>query len=209
MKLTNLSIISFTSLLSSDAPAPGGGSTSALVGALGSALTAMVLNLTKDKKKYEVHQNLVSETLHKVEKINESFLKAIDDDTESFNKVSTVFSMPKTTEEEKEIRSNALQVALKGCTEPPFTMMSLSLETLKLIGPILNKSNENAISDLGVAALCLNTSVKGAWLNVLINLNTIKDIDFKNKYKKNGEQIVTDASNLSDEIYSTILKSLS
>lgn len=208
MKLTEMAISQFCDVLASDAPAPGGGSTAALEGSLGIALTNMVASLTLGKKKYEEHQDTMKEIMAEAKIIQSKFVKIIDEDTESFNQVSAVFTMPKNTEEEKSARKEALQNALKGCTYTPYEMMVLATDSLVLTKKALGKSNSSAASDLGVAALSLKAAIQGAWLNVLINIDGIEDDDFVENYRNKGELLIEKALPLADEIYDTVLSSL-
>lgn len=207
-KLTELQINEFIELLGSDAPAPGGGSASALAGSVGAALCSMVANLTLGKEKYKEHEALAKELAEKASALQRQLLTAIDRDTEAFNGVTDVFKMPKATDEEKAARSAAMQSALKNATLVPFSMMELCLDALKLTRRAVGKSNTNAASDLGVSALTLKAAVQGAGLNVLINLGGMKDVDFNAMYKAKGEAILAEALPLADGIYADILASL-
>ena len=208
MKLTEMTINEFNELLASNAPAPGGGSVSALAGSIGIALTAMVANLTVGREKYKEHEELMQEMLKETNKLKENLLEAINRDTETYNKVGEVFKMPKTTDEEKLIRSKAIQEAYKASTIVPFEIMEFSLKSLELTKKAVGNSNPNAASDLGVAALNLKASVQGAWLNVLINIGCIKDESFVSEYRKKGEDVLEKAISISDEIYEAIKSKL-
>lgn len=208
MKLAELQVSAFADLLSSDAPAPGGGSAAALEGALGAALTAMVCGLTVGKKKYAEYQDLAVESQKKAEELKARFVDVMDRDTEAFNVVSAAFGMPKGTDEEKAIRSVAIQDGLKGCTKTPFEMMELAVETLELTASILGKSNDSAASDLGVSALSLRAAIQGAWLNVLINIGSLKDQDLAADYRKKGEALLKRALPLADQIYETVVSQM-
>ena len=208
MNLTGLKVDAFIEKLGSDAPAPGGGSASALAGAVGISLTRMVGALTLGKEKYREHDQLMVEIMQKSEKLQEELLFSIDRDTEAFNGVTAVFSMPKETDQEKELRKVAMQLALQEATVVPFRMMGFALEALELTKKAVGKSNTNAASDLGVASLTLKAAVQGAWLNVLINLGGIKDKGFVQTHKTNGEAILKKALPMADEIYQEILGSL-
>ena len=208
MKLAELKTSEFVDLLASDAPAPGGGSAAALEGALGAALTAMVCGLTVGKKKYADYQELVEEAQKKATDLKARFVDVMDRDTEAFNVVSAAFGMPKATDEEKAARSAAIQEGLKGCTKTPFEMMELAVETLELTASILGKSNDSAASDLGVSALSLRAAIQGAWLNVLINIGSLKDTALAEDYRKKGEALLAKALPLADEIYDTVVKSM-
>ena len=208
MKLAELKTSEFVDLLASDAPAPGGGSAAALEGALGAALTAMVCGLTVGKKKYAEYQELAEEAQKKATDLKARFVDVMDRDTEAFNVVSAAFGMPKATDEEKAARSAAIQKGLEGCTKTPFEMMELAVETLELTASILGKSNDSAASDLGVSALSLRAAVQGAWLNVLINIGSLKNKELAADYQAKGEALLAKALPLADQIYDTVVKSM-
>jgi formiminotetrahydrofolate cyclodeaminase len=205
MKLAELQVNGFVDLLASDAPAPGGGSAAALEGALGAALTAMVCGLTVGKKKYADYQELATQAQEKALDLKARFVDVMDRDTEAFNVVSAAFGMPKATDEEKAARSAAIQEGLKGCTKTPFEMMELAVETLELTASILGKSNDSAASDLGVSALSLRAAIQGAWLNVLINIGSLKDQELAADYRQKGEALLARALPLADQIYETVV----
>ena len=208
MKLAELKTSEFVDLLASDAPAPGGGSAAALEGALGAALTAMVCGLTVGKKKYAEFQELAEEAQKKATDLKARFVDVMDRDTEAFNVVSAAFGMPKATDEEKAARSAAIQKGLEGCTKTPFEMMELAVETLELTASILGKSNDSAASDLGVSALSLRAAIQGAWLNVLINIGSLKNKELAEDYRAKGEALLAKALPLADQIYDTVVKAM-
>lgn len=208
MKLAELKTAEFVDLLASDAPAPGGGSAAALEGALGAALTAMVCGLTVGKKKYAEFRELAESAQAKATDLKARFVDVMDRDTEAFNVVSAAFGMPKATDEEKAARSAAIQKGLEGCTKTPFEMMELAVETLELTASILGKSNDSAASDLGVSALSLRAAIQGAWLNVLINIGSLKNKELAEDYRKKGEALLAKALPLADQIYDTVVKSM-
>ena len=207
-KLAELQTAEFVDLLASDAPAPGGGSAAALEGALGAALTAMVCGLTVGKKKYAEYQELAAEAQKKAESLKARFVDVMDRDTEAFNVVSAAFGMPKATDEEKAARSAAIQKGLEGCTATPFEMMELAVETLELTAELLGKTNDSAASDLGVSALSLRAAIQGAWLNVLINIGSLKNKELAEDYRKKGEEMLAKALPLADKIYETVLAAM-
>ena len=206
-KLAELTTAEFVDLLASDAPAPGGGSAAALEGALGAALSAMVCGLTtvgKSKEKYADYQEFVIESQKKLTELKVAFVDVMDRDTEAFNVVSAAFGMPKATDEEKAARSAAIQKGLEG-TATPFEMMELSCKALEMPHELLGKTNDSAASDLGVAALPLRAGNQGAWLNVLINIGSLKNKDLAADYKKKGEEMLAKALPLADKIYENVL----
>ena len=205
MKLADLKVTEFVDLLASDAPAPGGGSAAALEGAIGAALTAMVCGLTKGKKKFAEFNDLAVEAEVKALALKDRFVDVMDRDTEAFNVVSAAFGMPKETDEEKAARSAAIQKGLEGCTATPFEMMEIAVETLELTDSILGKSNDSAASDLGVSALSLRAAIQGAWLNVLINIGSLKNKELAEDYRVKGEALLAKALPLADKIYAEVL----
>ena len=169
----------------------------------------MVGNLTTGKKKYAEFEDHIKGVHEKSAHLQDQLLEAIDKDTEAFNVVSAVFDLPKETEEEKAARREAMQKALKHATVSPFSMMELIVEALETTKEAVGKSNTNAASDLGVAALNLKAGLQGAWLNVLINISGIKDQDFVQEYHSKGLELLQTGSELADNIYQSILESLS
>ncbi|KXT74379.1 Formiminotetrahydrofolate cyclodeaminase [Streptococcus sp. DD10] len=208
MLLTELSVTEFAQVLGSSAPAPGGGSAAALSAANGISLTKMVCELTIGKKKYAEFEEEITAIRDRSQQLQDELLEAIDKDTEAFNQVSAVFSLPKETEEDKAKRSQALQEALKNATLSPYHMMELIHESLLVTQKAIGKSNTNAASDLGVAALNLKAGLQGAWLNVLINLSSIKDTDFVQDLQEKGQALLDEGNRLADLIYQEILASL-
>ena len=199
-KLIDLKINEFVDLLASNAPAPGGGSAAALSAAMGISLTRMVCALTIGKKKYAEYETLAREISIEAETINSQLLEHIDRDTQAYNAVSAVFTMPKDTDEEKQVRKTAMEAALKQAAEVPFQVMELSLQALKLTQKAVGKTNPNTASDLGVAALTLFAGLQGAWLNVKINLSGIKDQDFIKQHNENGQIILQEAEIIAEHI---------
>ena len=205
MKLAEMTVTQFADVLASDAPAPGGGSTAALAGALGAALTAMVCRLTEGRKKYEEYQNYVLEVKEKATALQARFIDVMDRDTEAFMVISNAYGMPQATEEEKAARSAAIQAGLVKSTETPMEMMELSAETIALTESLLGKFNTASASDLGVGALTLRTAVQGAWLNVLINIGSLKDKELAESYRSKGQALVDQVVAAADRIYETVL----
>lgn len=206
MKLVELTVSEFAAVMASDAPAPGGGSASALNGAIGSGLAAMVCALTVGKKKYAEHEALALEVQQKALALKDRFVDIIDTDTEAFNAVSAVFAMPKDTDEQKAARKAAMLEALKGCTVSPFQMMELAAQALELVSALVGHSNATAASDLGCAALNLKSAIQGAWLNVCININGMADQAFADEYRAKGQAILDKALPMADAAYQAILE---
>ena len=208
MKLTELKVSEFVDLVASNSPAPGGGSVAALAAAKGVALLGMVARLTVGKKKYADHEELMKEILKDADVLKKKLMSLIDTDSEAFNKVSAVFSMPKETSDEKSARQKAMQDALKSAAEVPMEVMENCHEALRITYNAVGKSNTNTASDLGVAALMLDAGLKGAWLNVNINLSGIKDMEYTDMMYEKGEKILASVGTLAAKIYSNILEDM-
>ena len=199
MKLAEMTVTGFADTVASDAPAPGGGSCAALYGSIGAALTAMVGGLTQGRKKYAEYAEHAAEVEKKGNELKTRLLDVMD-------RVSAAFGMPKATDEEKAARSAAIQEGLKGCTKTPMEMMELIDETLTLAQSLLGRFNDTSASDLGVAFLSLKAGIQGAWLNVLINVGSLKDQEFAAEYRAKGEALLAHALPLADECYAEIVK---
>jgi len=197
MKLAEQPVSGFTEALASDAPAPGGGSAAALMGAQGAALTAMVCALTLVKNP---ESSLASSTREKALALRLRFLEELDRDTEAFLTVSDAYAMPKATEAERQARSGAIQRGLDLCTQVPLRVMTLSREALALTEGLLGQFNENAASDLGVAALSLRSCAKGAWYNVRINIGSLKDKGLAAQYREQGETLLAEALSAAEAV---------
>ncbi|MDR1875067.1 MAG: cyclodeaminase/cyclohydrolase family protein [Synergistaceae bacterium] len=176
MSLIDMTLREFTKKLASDAPAPGGGSAAALSGALGAGLISMVCRLTVGKPKYALHEALVKDVLAKSDALATRLLDAIQEDTDAFDSVMAAFALPKETDEQKAVRSAAIQDAYKLAIASPTATAEGCLEVMRLAGSLLHKSNSNAVSDLVVGSLQAFAGLKGALANVRINLPSMKDV---------------------------------
>ena len=188
MKLVDIDLRKFGEVLASDAPAPGGGSIAALMGALGAGLTAMVARLTKADPTSERTKEIIAEA----DQLRVDLTDAIDKDTDAFMLVSNAFSMPKETDEEKAARSAAIQAGLVECTESPLNMMVLMNKAIDLTVKLSEDYNKNAASDLGVSALSIEAGIKGAYYNVLINVGSLKDKEKAQGYREKAEGILAE-----------------
>ena len=208
MKLIDMEVKQYLKVLKSDAPAPGGGSVSALAGAEGVGLFMMVADLTVGKEKYADFESICRNAKEKGMPLYEELLAGIDRDTDAFNLITDAFKLPKGTDEEKAIRKKAIADGTLVATEVPFRTMQLGYEGLKLAETMIGKSNSNAASDLGVAILNLVACIKGAWLNVKINLSGVKNEDKSSYFNKEGEKMYAEADKLGHRLYGEVLTSL-
>ena len=206
--LINLKVSELANEVSINSPAPGGGSISALAGALGSALVSMVSNLTFGKKDYKQNNLLIEEIGIEAQKLKKELLLKIDEDTKAFDGIMNSFRMPIKTIEQKNARKNQIQSATKYAIEVPFSVMKLSLKVLLLSKKILKVGNQNSLSDAGVAAELASTSINGAYMNVLINLKDIKDKKFSENMLKKTKVIVSKNEKQLAKIRTTLYKKL-
>lgn len=177
--LVDMKVTDFTNLLSTDAPAPGGGSVAALCGALSGALSSMVSALTHGKKGYEKAFEDAEDIGVRGQELKAEFLADVDRDTEAFNKVMAAMRLPKKTDEEKAARAAALEEASKEATMVPLDVLRRTRDAAAIARKIAEIGNKNSVSDAGVAALAARTAAEGAYLNVAINLPGIDDGRFR------------------------------
>ncbi len=206
--LLKLSLREFANELSMDSPAPGGGSTAALCGALSAALSSMVSNLTVGKKGYEKVQRDVKRIAIKAQILKDEFLNAVDLDTKAFNKVMEAFRLPTSTEEQQKEKDQAVEEATKEATLVPFTVLEKSVEALMLAEEAALKGNKNSVSDAGVAGLAAQAAAEGAYYNVKINLPNIQDKEFITKIKKQANSLKKNALRLSGALRDIMAKEL-
>lgn len=204
-KLIEMDIKEYLDMLKSDAPAPGGGSVSALAGAQGIGLAMMVADLTLGKEKFQDFFPICQRVKEEGERLFENLSDSIDADTEAFNLVAAAFKMPKDTEEDKAARSEAIQAGTLKSTEVPFQTMKLAFEGLLLAEAMIGHSNPNCESDLGVAVLNLSAAVNGAWMNVLINLDSLKDKTAAEKFRAQGQDIFDEANQIAHRALKKVL----
>lgn len=174
-KLVDLTLSGFSNETLSESPAPGGGSVSAYVGALGAALGSMVANLSAHKRGWDDRWEEFSEWAEKGKQAHDRLLKLVDEDTASFNAIMDAFGLLKNSDQEKKLRSAAIQSATKHAIEVPFEVMQTAFQSLEVIQAMAEIGNPNSLSDAGVGALCARTAVYGAYLNVRINAAGLSD----------------------------------
>jgi glutamate formiminotransferase / formiminotetrahydrofolate cyclodeaminase len=177
-KLVDLSLSGFSNETLSESPAPGGGSVAAYVGALGAALGSMVANLSAHKRGWDDRWEEFSDWAEKGKQAHDRLLKLVDEDTAAFNAIMDAFGLPKNNDQEKKLRSTAIQAATKHAIEVPFEVMQVAFNSLEVIGAMAEIGNPNSLSDAGVGALCARTAVYGAYLNVRINAGSLADKAF-------------------------------
>lgn len=207
MKLADMTVTDYMELLGSDAPAPGGGSASALVGAQGVGLFTMVAGLTLGRKKYVDFTENCNMIIEQGKPVQAELIAQIDRDTEAFNQVSAAFKMPKETDEEKAARKAAIREATIVATNAPFYTIELCHKGMMLGRELLGKFNTNCASDLGVGALNVKAAAYGAWLNVLINVGGL-DEETADDYKARGRKLLDEIDEAYETIYAEALNNM-
>ena len=177
-RLIDMNLKTFMNETASESPAPGGGSISAYMGALGIALGTMVANLSCHKKGWDSKWKLFSDWAENGKAIQNELLSLVDEDTNSFNRLMETFALPKKSDEEKKIRRAAIQDATKVAILVPLKVMETALSGFGLLREMVEEGNPNSVTDAGVGALALGASIKGAYLNVRINASDLDDKKF-------------------------------
>ncbi|MBK9153608.1 MAG: glutamate formimidoyltransferase [Chloracidobacterium sp.] len=188
-RLVDMTCRDFADETASESAAPGGGSISAYMGALGASLATMVANLSSHKAGWDDRWEEFSDWAVKGQAIKEDLLRLVDEDTEAFNRVMGAFGLPKGSDEEKAARTAAIQDATNYATEVPFRTMERSFDAFEVIRAMAETGNPNSVSDAGVGALCARSAVMGAYLNVKINAAGLKDKEFADDILQRGAEI--------------------
>ncbi len=208
MKLIDMTVAGFIDELASDSPAPGGGSVSALNGAIAAALTSMVSNLTIGKKKYADVEEEMREIVSRVSEIQKELLEAVDKDSDAFNVVFAAFKWPKETEEEKAARSAEIQRGTKIAADVPMRVAEKAAELMPLIEKVIMKGNQNSITDACCAMMACRYAVIGALLNVRINLGSIKDETFVKEHADRAAELEKKVNETEQKILAHVYQNL-
>jgi glutamate formiminotransferase / formiminotetrahydrofolate cyclodeaminase len=207
--LTGMTCKGFANETASESPAPGGGSVSAYIGALGVSLGTMVANLSSHKPGWDDRWEEFSGWAEKGQQLKDELLFLVDEDTRSFNRIMDAYSLPKGSAEEKTARTAAIQEATKYAIEIPFRTMQKALETMEIIQTMVHKGNPNSVTDAGVGALCARSAVMGAFLNVKVNATGLTDKVFAEDILKKGAAIETLAKEMESVILQEVDKKIS
>ncbi|MGE5627003.1 MAG: cyclodeaminase/cyclohydrolase family protein [Solirubrobacterales bacterium] len=208
MKLSQNRCDEFIELLGSKSAVPGGGGAAALMGAIGTALSGMVCNLTIGKKKYIEYDDKLKGILSSSKELQNKLLIMIDEDAECFLPLSKAYGLPKETEEEIKLKEETMEKCLKAACEVPVKIIQLSYDAIKLHADLVDNCSKLAISDVGVGVQALRASLLGAQLNVIINLNSIKDQVYVNNINSITEPLVKEGIKIADNVYDKVLKAI-
>ena len=195
--LIDLSSRSFSDEVSRETPAPGGGSVSSYVGALGTSLAGMVANLSCNTRGWENKVEIFSAKAYEINQLREKLLSLVDEDAHSFNSIMEAYKLPKDSEENKKIRSKAIKDATLYAAQIPLNIMVESYNSYEMIEFLAKEGNQNSLSDSGVACLCVHTAIHGAYLNVRINL---KDATGGEDIMKKADKILKDSHSKKEKI---------
>lgn len=198
--LVKMTVKGFAEETSRESPAPGGGSVAAYMGALGAALGTMVANLSSHKPGWDDRWEEFSRWADKGQALSDELLVLVDEDTRAFNKIMEAFGLPKKTDEDKRLRSEAIQAATLFATQVPLQTMQAAFGAFELCQAMAEHGNPNSVSDAGVGALAARAAVLGAGLNVKINAASLKDRETADKMIAEAEQLIVEAQKKEAEI---------
>ncbi|MEE4215938.1 MAG: glutamate formimidoyltransferase [Bacteroidales bacterium] len=207
-KLVSLSLESFMNETASESVAPGGGSVSAYMGALGSALASMVANISSHKRGWDERWEEFSEWAERGKLVQEELLKLVDEDTSAFNMIMQAFRMPAKSEEEKKDRKEAIEEATKNAILVPFRVMEIAFEAYEVIEEMVREGNPNSVTDAGVGALAVRSCIKGAYLNVCVNTDGLEDKEFGKEIKARAAELNAQSEKREEAIVDTVLAKL-
>ncbi|NNK90242.1 MAG: glutamate formimidoyltransferase [Saprospiraceae bacterium] len=202
--LVKMTLTEFADETASESPAPGGGSISAYVGALGVSLGTMVANLSAHKRGWDDRWDYFSKIAEQGQRLKMKLLDLVDEDTSAFNKIIEAVRMPKSTPEEKTERKNAMNGATRYAIEVPLLVMQTSLDSFDIMESMAENGNPASVSDAGVGALCAYTAVYGAYLNVMINCKDYHDASYVEEKLKDAKGIMDEAGNRRDKVLSVV-----
>lgn len=185
-RLIDMNLRAFMNETASESRAPGGGSISSYMGALGVALGTMVANLSSHKRGWDERWDEFSAWAEKGKAIQNRLLGLVDEDTEAFNKIMDALTLPKKSDEEKVARTEAIQEATREAIMVPFTVMETAYSGFELIRAMIKTGNPNSVTDAGVGALAIRSCISGAFLNVRINAKGLIDRNFANDIIERG-----------------------
>lgn len=203
-RLVDMTCTGFAEETASESPAPGGGSISAYMGALGAALGTMVANLSSHKAGWDDRWEEFSDWAERGQALLTELLHLVDEDTDAFNRIMNVFAMPKSTDEEKAARSAALQEATLYATQVPLRTMRTAVRIVDVVRAMAAEGNPNSVSDAGVGALAARSAVLGARLNVKINAAGLKDRAVADALVAEAEQLAAEAERLEKEVLTIV-----
>lgn len=207
-KLVSRSLSDFADETASESPAPGGGSISAYMGALGAALGTMVANLSSHKRGWDNRWEEFSDWAEKGKELQAELINLVDEDTNAFNALMAAFKLPSKSEKESKAKQEAVEKAAKKAILVPLKVMETSYKAFELVGAMAETGNPNSVSDAGVGAIAIRGAITGAYLNVKINLGNMRDISFKKDIMKKCEELVNKTTEKEKKILAIVNNSV-
>jgi len=207
-KLADLSLTEFVWKTSSDSPAPGGGSVSAAMGAMGAALGSMVANLSAHKRGWDDRWEEFALWAEKGGALQKRLLELVDEDTDAFNGIMKAFEMPKKSDEEKSARSFAVENATKHASRIPLAVMREAFKSFELLEKMVATGNPNSVTDAAVGVLATRACIRGAYLNVRINVSSLKDRSFADDLIKEGQILDSGAAEWEQKILEAVARAV-
>ncbi|MDO4617824.1 MAG: cyclodeaminase/cyclohydrolase family protein [Lachnospiraceae bacterium] len=208
MGYSELKCTEFVEVLSSKAPVPGGGGASALVGAIGAALSNMVGSLTVGKKKYAPVEEEIKALMEKTTELQNRLLQLVEKDAEVFEPLSKAYGLPSGTEEEKAEKAKVMEACLKEGASAPLDIMRTICEVIKMIGVFAEKGSVLAVSDAGVSAAFCAAALKGASLNVYINTKSMKDRAYAEKLNAEVKEMLDTYVPMAEQVFDSVAAKL-
>lgn len=206
MSIKDKSIQALLEELASSTPTPGGGSAAALAGAMGAALISMVCSLTVGRKRFAEVEDELRGVLEEAQTLQRQLAGLADADSQAFDQVMAAYRLPKATDEEQAARQVAIQAAFRQATQVPLETVTACAAVIGLAGQVVSKINPNALSDAGVATLVAEAGLRGAQLNVAINLVNIHDNDFVQGAQKELDRALSSISQEKERVFSYVLE---
>ena len=206
MSLATLSMEAFTRKLASADPTPGGGSVAAAVGAFGAGLIRMVALLTANSPKYAAVAPQCTAASQSAQALSDELLKLVDEDAAAFDRVSEAYRLPKSSDAEKSARSARIQAAISAAIDPPLRVIGASLAISELAAELVDIGNQNALSDIGCAALCAQAAAHGGALNVEINASALKDRALARSHTERVHEQLAQVSLLTEVILGKLMR---
>jgi formiminotetrahydrofolate cyclodeaminase len=206
MTFKDKSIQGMLEAMASSSATPGGGSAAALAGAMGAALVSMVCRLTIGKKRFADVADELGGVLEEAEALRVRLTNLADADTRAFDQVMEAYRLPKETQEEQAARQVAIEAALQGATQVPLETARACATVVGLVAQVIPKINPNAVSDAGAAALLAEAGLRGAQLNVAINLGALDDSAFAHKTREDLREIVSGTDQEKERVFAYVLE---
>ncbi|MGA0435516.1 MAG: cyclodeaminase/cyclohydrolase family protein, partial [Flavobacteriales bacterium] len=202
--LLDMKLSEFAEETASESPAPGGGSVAAYSATMGIALATMVANLSAHKRGWDDRWEEFSQVAERGMMLQNQLALLVDADTAAFNAIMEAYGLPKSNEEQKSKRSEAIQLATRNAIDVPMQVARLALESMKVASEMAKKGNPNSITDAGVGAMAIRTGVKGAVLNARVNLQDLKDAEYVQRIQAECIDLVEQVEALELEVLAQV-----